>query len=124
MNSNSKLQNIHFIPLLILAMLVKWVFPERRRLTQTYLGVLQELAAHHLANQAPQIAVDYIEKAIPLDKLNEDLYCEGMRAYAALNNRTNLSRLFSDLNKLLKNELDAAPLQETIQLYEELIGGN
>lgn len=102
----------------------EWVFPERRRLTQSYLGALQELASHHLANQEPNQAIDYIEKAILLDQLNEDLYCQGMRAYAALNDRTGLMRLYSDLKLILQNELNAAPMPETTQLYEEIMDKN
>jgi len=100
----------------------EWVFPERRRLTKSYLGALQELAAYHLANQFPRQAIEYIEKAIPLDQLNEDLYCQGMRACAALNDRSNLSRFFNDLSTLLDIELNTSPLPETSLLYQELIG--
>jgi two-component SAPR family response regulator len=99
----------------------EWVFPERRRLTQSYLGALEELASYHLANQTPKQTVGYIEKAIPLDQLNENLYCLGMRAYTALNDRSNLSRLFSDLKAILKRELNTVPMSVTIALYEKLI---
>ncbi|MBV6449398.1 MAG: HTH-type transcriptional regulator MalT [Anaerolineales bacterium] len=102
----------------------EWVFPERRRLTLAYLGALQELASYHLANQSPKDAAVCIEKAIPLDQLNEDLYCQGMRAYAALNDRANLSRLYSDLKLVLQNELNATPMPETSRLYEEIMGRN
>ena len=63
----------------------------------------------------------HLERAIPLDALNEDLYCQAMRAYAALNDRTNLSRLYSDLKLILQNELDTTPLPETTQLYREMM---
>jgi len=99
----------------------EWVFPERRRLTQSYLGALQELASYHLANQNPKQAVECIEKAIPLDQLNEDLYCQGMRAYAALNDRTALTRIYSDLKLILHMELNTIPMQTTISLFERLL---
>ncbi len=98
----------------------EWVFPERRRLAQSYLNALQELASYHLANQSPKLAVMYVEKAIPLDQLNEELYCLGMRAYAALNDRANIARLYSDLKLTLNNELSTTPLHETIRLFEEV----
>lgn len=99
----------------------EWVFPERRRLAQSYLGVLQEIASCHLANQSPKQAIKYIEIAIPLDQLNEDLYCQGMRAYAALNDRANISRLYSDLKLILQNELNTVPLHETTRLFDEMM---
>jgi LuxR family maltose regulon positive regulatory protein len=103
-------------------MYYEWVFAERRRLAQSYLTALQELTTYHLSNQAPKQAVACIEKAIPLDVLNEDLYCHAMRAYAALNDRTNVSRIYVELKRLLRVELNATPLAETDTLYRELIG--
>ena len=103
-------------------MYYEWVFAERRRLDQSYLGALQELASYYLMNQSPQEAAAYIEKAIPLDKLNEDLYCLAMRAYGEINDRTNLSRIYADLKLILRNELDASPMPETTHLYNELLG--
>jgi len=98
-----------------------WVFPERRRLMQSYLNALQELASYYLSVQSPKQAIEYIEKAIPLDQLNEDLYCQGMRAYSALNDRTNLSRLFTRLKLILQNELNTHPLPETMRLYNKMM---
>jgi len=100
----------------------EWVFSERRRLAHSYLGALQELTSYHLAAHSPKRAIEYIEKAIPLDKLNEDLYCLAMRAYADVNDRTGLSRVYSDLKLILKKELKAEPLPETKQLYSDLLG--
>ena len=102
----------------------EWVFPERRRLTQSYLTALQELAAYHLANQNPKQVIEYIEKAIPLDQLNEELYCLGMRAYSMIHDRAGFTRLFSDLKLILKNELNTTPMPGTENLFKELIGGS
>ncbi|HSG45141.1 MAG TPA: BTAD domain-containing putative transcriptional regulator [Anaerolineales bacterium] len=103
-------------------MYYEWVFAERRRLMQSYLGALQELTTYYLSVRSPQQALAYIEKAIPLDKFNEDLYCLAMRAYGEINDRTNLSRLYTDLKLTLQNELDAEPLPETMNLYNDLLG--
>jgi len=99
----------------------EWVFPERRRLTLSYLGALQELASHHLTNQSPKQAVEYIEKAIPLDKLNEDLYCLAMRAYAEVGERGKVARVYAELQSKLLAELNTVPLQETMRLYQGLV---
>jgi LuxR family maltose regulon positive regulatory protein len=101
----------------------EWVFPERRRLAQAYLNALQELAVYHLSIRAPRKAVDYLEKAIPLDVLNEDLYRLSMRAYAELGDRSSVVRIYAELQKLLQNELNAKPMPETVRLYKELMGG-
>jgi two-component SAPR family response regulator len=102
----------------------EWVFPERRRLAQACLNALQELAAYHLTIQSPRKAVEYIEKAIPLDVLNEDLYRLSMRAYAEAGDRSNVARVYAELQKLLQSELNADPMPETVNLYQALMGGN
>lgn len=102
----------------------EWVFPERRRLAQAYLNALQELAVYHLSIRAPRKAVEYIEKAIPLDALNEDLYCLSMRGYAGLGDRSNVARVYAELQKLLHNELNTKPMPGTVTLYKELMSGD
>lgn len=99
----------------------EWVFPERRRLALAYLNALQELAVYHLSTQSPAQAIEYIEKAIPLDLLNEDLYRLSMRGYAEMGDRSNVARVYAELQKLLQNELNAKPMPETVKLYQELM---
>lgn len=99
----------------------EWVFPERRRLAQAYLNALQELAAYHLSAQSPAKAVEYIEKAIPLDALNEDLYRLSMRAHAKMGDRAKVARVYAELQKLLQREMNARPMPETARLYRELM---
>lgn len=103
-------------------MYYEWVFPERRRLAQAHLGALQELAAYHLSAQSPKGALQYIEKAMSLDPLNEDLYAQSMRAYSALGDRVGVKRIYADLQALLRAELDTDPLPETDRLYHNLLG--
>ncbi|MEJ5223009.1 MAG: tetratricopeptide repeat protein, partial [Anaerolineales bacterium] len=99
----------------------EWVFPERRRLAQAYLNALQELAIYYLSIHEPVKTIEYTEKAIPLDILNEDLYRLAMRGYAELGDRSSVVRLYSRLQKLLHNELNTRPMLETVKLYEELM---
>ncbi len=101
-----------------------WVFPERRRLAQAYLNALQELSAYHLSAQSPAKAMEYIEKAIHLDTLNEDLYRLSMRAYAAAGDRSNVARVYAKLQKILLDELNTKPMKETMDLYGKLMDGN
>jgi two-component system LytT family response regulator len=98
----------------------EWVFPERRRLTQAYLTTLVELAAYHLTTSSPQQAIPLIETAIPLDWLNEDLYCLAMRIYAKAGDRTKLTRVYLEMEQHLQDELNTKPLVKTTNLYREL----
>ena len=101
----------------------EWVFSERRRLAQSYLNALQELAAYYLTTHAPKQAIVCAEKAIVLDSLNEDLYCLYMRAHAELGDRANVARVYAELQSRLQRELNAKPMSDTVRLYGELMGG-
>lgn len=101
----------------------EWVFAERRRLAQAYLNALEELSAYHLSNRAPKKAIGYLEKAITLDPLNEDLYCLSMRIHAELGDRANAARVYAELQSRLRTELNANPMPETVKLYSELMSG-
>ena len=103
-------------------MYYEWIFPERRRLAQVYLHALQELSLHQLSNRSYKQAIEYLEKAVSLDSLNEELYCLSMRAYAALNDRASVARTFNHLKQLLSDELDSEPLPATAALYQSLMG--
>jgi LuxR family maltose regulon positive regulatory protein len=99
----------------------EWVFPERRRLAQIYLSTLQELTAYYLSIQSSKQAIAFVEKAIVLDVLNEELYCLSMRAYAQIGDRSNVARVYSELQELLQTELNAKPMPRTADLYQELM---
>lgn len=76
---------------------------------------------YHLSTHEPAKTIEYTEKAIALDILNEDLYRLAMRGYAELGDRSSVAHLYSRLQKLLYNELNTQPMLETVKLYEELM---
>ena len=45
-----------------------------------------------------------------------------MRAYAELNDRANVARVYAELQSRLKTELNTTPMSETGKLYGELTG--
>ncbi len=100
----------------------EWVFPERRRLAQAYLNALEELSAYYFSTRSYKKAIGYIEKAIALDILNEDLYCLSMRAHAELSDRASVARVYAEVQSRLKAELNAKPMPETVRIYNELMG--
>ncbi|MBN1453016.1 MAG: tetratricopeptide repeat protein [Anaerolineales bacterium] len=99
----------------------EWVFPERRRLTQAYLGALQEIIAHFASSLDPEPALRYLEKAFPVDNLNEELYRYAMQAYTTMGNRAGLVRIFQELKRVLSTELEIEPSLATVSLYQTLL---
>ncbi|MFZ2096681.1 MAG: BTAD domain-containing putative transcriptional regulator, partial [Anaerolineales bacterium] len=100
-----------------------WLFPERRRLFQEYLGILRLLADYHFTHERYTRALDLLHRALRLDNLLEDLHCQAMRVYAALGDRSGLMRQFQELYDLLAGEMGIEPLPATMKLYQRLLSG-
>ena len=105
------LQNLYF----------DWLFPERRRLVQVYLGALNSLANFHYVHERFTRSLELLERALRVDSLQEDLHCQAMRAYAALGDRTGLMQQYQDMKQVLARELDLKPLPVTEALYKKLL---
>jgi LuxR family maltose regulon positive regulatory protein len=98
-----------------------WLFPERRRLTQSYFSSLRSLASFHYVHQRFTRALEFLERALRVDSLTEDIHCQVMRVYAALGDRSGLAQEYQDLKQILLRELDIEPLQSTKRLYQSLM---
>ena len=98
-----------------------WIFPERRRLSQAYLGSLRALANHHFAHQRYTRSIELLERALRVDNLQEDLQCQVMRTYAALGDRAGLINQYQEMKRILFKELDMEPLPSTEALYQRLM---
>jgi two-component SAPR family response regulator len=75
-----------------------WLMPERRRLSQAYLGALRALAEHHYAHLRYTHALELLQRALRVDSLLEDLHCQSIRVYAALGVRVDLDH-FNEISK-------------------------
>ncbi len=100
-----------------------WLFPERRRLTQDYLGALRSLANFHFNRERYTRSLELLDRALRVDKLQEDLHCQAMRVYAALGDRAGLIQQYQEMQQVLANELDLKPLPATETLYQKLLDG-
>jgi LuxR family maltose regulon positive regulatory protein len=105
------LQNLYF----------DWIFPERRRLTQAYLGSLRALADHHYTHRRYTRSIELLERALRVDNLQEDLQCQVLRVYAALGDRAGLVNQYQEMKLILAKELNLEPLQSTEELYKSLL---
>jgi LuxR family maltose regulon positive regulatory protein len=99
-----------------------WAVPERQRLQTLYITALRRLAAYH-ANQGHNAqAITLLERAIAADPLQEECYCDLMRYYAAVGDKTSLARQYKQLQTRLQTELNVPPSSATQQLYQQLTG--
>jgi LuxR family transcriptional regulator, maltose regulon positive regulatory protein len=100
-----------------------WLFPERRRLSQEYLGALRQLADYHFMRERYTRSLDLLHRALRMDNLLEELHCQVMRVYAALGDRAGLIRQYQELNDVLGSEMGIEPLPATKKLYDRLLVG-
>jgi len=100
-----------------------WLFPERRRLSQDYLGALRQLADYHFSCERYTRSLDLLHRALRIDNLLEDLHCQVMRVYTALGDRAGLMRQYQELNDVLASEMGIQPLPSTKKLYDRLLVG-
>jgi LuxR family maltose regulon positive regulatory protein len=100
-----------------------WLFPERRRLSQDYLGALRQLADYHFTHERFTRSLDLLHRALRMDNLLEDLHCQVMRVYAALGDRAGLMQQYQELKEILAGEMSIEPLPTTKKLYDRLLAG-
>ncbi len=100
-----------------------WIFPERRRLVEAYLGALRALANFHYVHERFTRSLELLDRALRVDKLQEDLHCQAMRVYAALGDRVGLIQQYQEMQQILEKELDLKPLPATQSLYQKLLDG-
>jgi len=98
-----------------------WLFPERRRLVQAYLGALSALAEHHFTHKRYTRSLELFERALRVDNLQEDVHCQALKVYAALGDRAGLLNQYQEMKNIFAKELDMEPLQSTTVLFKSLL---
>ncbi len=98
-----------------------WVFPERRRLTRTYLSALCTLANTRANRGEHESALELLQKALTTDHLREDVHCQIMKVYAAQKNQSAIIRQYQAMTHTLWEELGVEPMGSTVEIYQALI---
>lgn len=99
----------------------EWILPERNRLRQLFLDVLEQLA--RLLEQEGNYtkAISTAQRLLRHDPLHEATYRHLMRLYAASGNQAAVVRTYQSCSTVLEQELAVAPSAATHQLYEQLM---
>jgi predicted ATPase/DNA-binding SARP family transcriptional activator len=98
----------------------EWIDAERRRLADAILNALRRLT--RLLSQAKEFdrALDYARRAVSVDPLHEPTHRTLMRLYTALGRPAAALEQFRELERILREELDAAPSEATLELLREI----
>lgn len=97
-----------------------WAESHRRWLSQNYQRALLIKAETCLAENQFQRALDVCQVILADDPWQEQAVLVGMKACIRLENSTGAIRLYRNLEKVLRNELDVEPQAELQSLYRSL----
>ena len=99
----------------------EWVGPERERLRQRCIGLLERLAtvAEHDGDRAGGLRS--AERLLQLDPLHEASYRRLMQLHLDAGERARALRVYHACASTLERELDVPPGSETVELYRRLL---
>ena len=99
----------------------EWILPERDRLRQRHLQVLEQLLRLFEVQGDNVTAIRYAQRLIGLDPLSEDLYRRLMRLFALKNDRASALHVYHTCVTTLQRELGVDPDPATREAYERLM---
>lgn len=100
-----------------------WALMEREHANQRFLAALRDLigACEHETDWAA--VTRHAHTMLAYDPLQEAAHRALMRAYAATGDRSAATRQYQQCVKLLEDELGVDPLEDTVQLYQDIRQG-
>lgn len=98
----------------------EWVLPQREKLREIYLEVLENLSRIYSLNGKPKTAIELCRSILEKDDCREKVHRRLMLCYHRLGNRDQALRQFHKCSKILKRELDVNPSSKTIELYRKV----
>ncbi|MBD1845762.1 AAA family ATPase [Cyanobacteria bacterium FACHB-63] len=98
-----------------------WITPERDRLQQLYVRVLEQLIERFKGQQDYRLALNYAQQLLRVDPLNESTYCTLMRLHDLSGDRANALQVYHRCMTMLREELGIDPSPTTRKLYEQLL---
>lgn len=98
----------------------EWQFFEAESLRDALGRALAALVEVHEAGRAWDVAIDYARRQLALDPLEEASHRRLMRLYAAAGRRAAALRQYAECERILQQELDVAPGEETVALREAI----
>lgn len=97
-----------------------WTLVRREELKDQYLMVLTKLADACLTQGDAEGCIVRCHKILQKDACREDAYRRLMRCYAQLGQRSQALHWFGLCARTLRQELDVAPSEETMELYRKV----
>jgi len=101
-----------------------WQFEQLEYFRRQHAQVLEKLANCLSARQEYEPAIDYARRWLSLDALHEPAHRALMLIYARSGDRSSALQQYRACVRVLDEELGVPPLEETNQLYNDILEGN
>jgi DNA-binding SARP family transcriptional activator len=98
----------------------EWVLPQREKLREVYLEVLESLSRIYSLNGKPKTAIEICSSILEKDDCREKVHRRLMLCYHRVGNRDQALRQFHKCSQILKRELEVKPSSKTIELYKKI----
>ena len=98
-----------------------WQFFQGEELHRGLESALEKLAHGYLARGNFEAAIAHAQRRLALDQLHEPSHRLLMEAYARAGRRNAALHQYQECARILKKELGVAPLEETSQLYQDIL---
>jgi predicted ATPase/DNA-binding SARP family transcriptional activator len=102
--------------------LEEWHVKTASQLEHLYGSVVERLSDHEIATGNLEQALQLVRTALSADSLNQDLHFRAMQILMNLDRKAEAKEYFSDVQKLLREELDTSPAPKLVDLYRQLQG--
>ncbi|MGE5221553.1 MAG: tetratricopeptide repeat protein, partial [Omnitrophica WOR_2 bacterium] len=102
----------------------EWQFFQTESLRRELADSLEKLAICSSARGEFEKAIPYARRWLALDQLNEEAHRLLMRVYAWSGERNAALRQYRECVRILQQELGVPPLEETDELYQEILDQN
>ena len=98
----------------------EWQFFQTDSLRKDLAEILEQLSRLYESKEEFKTAIEYCRRWLSLDRLNESAHRQLITLYALSGERAAAKRQFEECKRILKEELNAEPEEETLQLFEDL----
>ncbi|MDD4904321.1 MAG: BTAD domain-containing putative transcriptional regulator [Candidatus Bipolaricaulis sp.] len=98
----------------------EWQYSEADVLTEELMGALDALADYFETSGQPDRALGYAQRQLATQPLHEAAHRRAMRLRVALGDRAGALRQFDECARLLREELDLSPCEDTTTLAAEI----
>lgn len=110
-------------PFLVEDLYEDWSIRHREQLSQAYLTMCGVLSKHFLDADHYKDAVHWAKAILDENRCDEEAHRQLIRAYAAQGRRSDALRQYHNCEQILMEDLNVAPMPETLQIYQDILLG-